>query len=212
MNCNSTIPSVVSELANQQQLQYLAANHQQNSPSNLEQSIYQHQANHQILNMLAKFRSSSTGALQSSNSSTKSNKNLTVFQKASHNQTYNPNNPTHLFQTLLAVNILRSNIQNSTTINANCINFAPLTLNNVSMAVNLAPGEMSKREDSQDSAFTNESDRKQRFDYSKLVQECTKKSKSAGVKCYQATPDKTNNVGIDGQLQMLKFNLKNGNK
>jgi len=185
----------------------MAANHQQISPSNLDQSINQHLANQQILNMLAKFRSSSTSALQNSKSFVKANQKLDANNCS---QIYNPSNPSHLFQTLLAVNILRTNLHNSTNINSNCINFSPVTLNNVNMAVNLAP-DTEKREDSQEIAFSDETTRKHRFDYSKLVQECTKKSKSAVMKTISSTYQ-NNNSGIDGQLQMLKFNLKNTNK
>ena len=50
--------------------------------------------------------------------------------------------PTNVFQSLMAANLLRSNIQNSPTMsNSNCINFVPFTLNNVNMAVNLTSAD-----------------------------------------------------------------------
>ena len=50
--------------------------------------------------------------------------------------------PTNVFQTLMAANLLRSNIQNSPAMsNSNCINYVPFTLNNVNMAVNLTSAD-----------------------------------------------------------------------
>lgn len=145
MNCNTAIPSTANkatfsmdhDLA-QQQIQYLT-NHLNNSSLNLtsklQQDLEQQQLNNNqhFLNMFSKFMPMKLHGLSSANQNS-GLKNSQNSLKSQHN--HFAANPANVFQTLLAANFLRSNIQNTTNSKSNSVNCVPF--NNANMSVNLA--------------------------------------------------------------------------
>lgn len=145
MNCNTAIPSTANkatfnmdhELA-QQKIQYLT-NHLNNSSLNLtsklQQDLEQQQLNNNqhFLNMFSKFMPMKLTGLSSANQNLGMKNSQNPF-KSQHN--HFAANPANVFQTLLAANMLRSNIQNTTNSNSNSMNCVPF--NNANMSVNMA--------------------------------------------------------------------------
>lgn len=138
MNCNTAIPSASSQAHfSPDQMHYLVANL---SNSTLNTNIHidqQLQANQQLFNMFAKIGPKFNSTSQSSQFNQQGP--FARVQKNTCQKPVNYGSTVNVFQTLLAANIMRSSIQNTNVGNANCVNYAPFTLNNVNMAVNLNP-------------------------------------------------------------------------
>jgi hypothetical protein len=135
MNCNTVIPNTTSKTGFNinrdialQQRQYLANNNSSLSfTPKLQQDLEKQQfsSNQHFINIFSKFMPTKLQGMGSTNLSLKNNQ---ILLKSQYNQF--AANPTNVFQTLLAANILRSNIQSTSKNNSNA------SFNNINTTAN----------------------------------------------------------------------------